>query len=223
MFYFTIDKKGNPFVRRFNHWSIPYITARLRDIIYQKRHPNHPWLTPQAIDFIDQWLKPEDKGLEFGSGKSTIWLAQRVSYLTSVENIPEWFHRVRKWLLKTELNNVNYVLAGEKDDDQTKAANYLLPALDISDESLDFIIVDGRWRDQCATLSISKLCPGGLMVIDNANLYLPCDSPAPNSQTIEEGPASAEWQKVWDTIKDWRTIWTTNGVFDTALFIKPPH
>ncbi len=212
-------------MRRFKHWSIPYITARLKDIIYRRRHPNQPWLTPQAIDYIDQWLKPEDKGLEFGSGKGTIWLAQRVSYLTSVENILEWFHRVRQWLIETDLKNVNYVLAGEKDedDDKAKAAKYLQPALDIPDESLDFVIVDGRWRDQCAAVSIPKLRSGGLLVIDNVNLYLPCDSPAPNSRTIEKGPASAEWQKVWERIKNWRTIWTTNGVFDTALFIKPPQ
>jgi len=211
-------------VRTFDHWSLKYIYARIKDIIYRKRNPNNPWLTPDAIDLIAQWMKPEYKGLEFGSGRSTVWFAKRVSFLTSIENNPDWYQRVQNWLAEAGLNNVNYFLAGENekdDDDQTRSSKYLQPSLDIPNESLDFVLIDGRWRSQCTAVSMHKLCPGGIMIIDNANHFLPCDSHAPNSRTIEEGPSSEEWQKIWVSIKDWRRIWTTNSVSDTAIFIKP--
>lgn len=210
-------------MRRFNHWSPRYVTARLQNFLYQKIHPDRPWLTPDAVNFLGQWLKPEDQGVEFGSGISTIWFANRVSRLLSIENNPEWYHKVKQWLHDAGLNNVNYVLAAEveNESDQIRASKYIKPGQSLPDISLDFVLVDGRWRSECANIMINKLKPGGLMIIDNANLYLPSDSRSPNSQTIEQGPLSKTWQIYWESIADWRRFWTSNGVFDTVIFIKP--
>jgi len=210
-------------MKRFQHWSPRYILARLKDIQYRRRFPNKPWLTPIAIDIIDQWLQPDDIGVEFGSGRSTIWFAKRVNFMTSVENNAEWYHRIRKSLDKKGLVNIDYFLRGEKDTetDQEKASNYLSPLRDTPPERLDFALVDGRWRSQCTNALIPKLRPGGLMIIDNVNLYLPSSSKAPNSRTLEEGPLNDDWERFWNATKTWRRIWTTNGVFDTALFFKP--
>jgi len=41
---------------------------------YEKTHPDAPWLTAHAIAFLVDWLRPEDTGVEWGSGRSTLWL-----------------------------------------------------------------------------------------------------------------------------------------------------
>ena len=59
-----------------------------------------------------------------------------------------------------------------------------------------------------------------MLIIDNVNWYLPCRSKAPNSRTAELGPATDVWAAVWRQLAGWRTIWTSSGVWDTAIFIK---
>lgn len=93
---------------------------------------------------------------------------------------------------------------------------------EVSDESLDFVLVDGLARSWCALAAIPKLRPGGLLVIDNANWYLPGPYPSrsPNSRN-ELGPAGPEWFEVSYALARWRCIWTSNGVTDTAMWVKP--
>lgn len=49
-----------------------------------------PWITPLAIAFFEGILKPEFRVLEHGSGGSTLWLAERVSEVVSVETNEKW-------------------------------------------------------------------------------------------------------------------------------------
>lgn len=209
--------------RRFNHWSPRYLTARIQNFLFLKRYPDKPWLTPDAIEFLDQWLRKADHGAEFGSGRSTIWFAKRVSTLLSVENNPDWYNKVKQWLQDENCDHVDYLLAGENENesDLIRASKYVNPAIELPEESLDIAVVDGRWRSQCANALICKLKPGGLLIIDNANLYLPSNSHSPNSQSIDQGPATETWRIFWESTTKWRRFWTSNGVFDTALFFKP--
>ena len=39
--------------------------------------------------------------------------------------------------------------------------------------------------------------------------------------TAALGPATAVWAAVGRELAGWRTIWTSSGVWDTAIFIKP--
>ncbi|MCK5642361.1 MAG: hypothetical protein KAJ19_16255 [Gammaproteobacteria bacterium] len=57
--------------------------ALLRRQIWIRMHPDVPWLTRQAVEILEDWLKPGYVGLEWGSGRSTLWFARRVSHLTS--------------------------------------------------------------------------------------------------------------------------------------------
>jgi hypothetical protein len=51
--------------------------------------------------------------------------------------------------------------------------------------------------------------------------YLLCQSKAPNSRTAALGPKTPAWAEVAEELAEWRTVWTTCGVWDTAIFIKP--
>lgn len=59
------------------------------------------------------------------------------------------------------------------------------------------------------------LRPGGVLVLDNAETYLPTTSRSPWNSTA---PATPEWQRFVDLSADWRCVWTTNGVWDTAIW-----
>lgn len=90
----------------------------------------------------------------------------------------------------------------------------------LEDESLDFCLVDGLYRGYCALAAIPKVKPGGLLVIDNVNWYLPHQTRSPNSIRLGE-PNGKEWKEAYQLLKDWRYIWTSSGVTDTALYFKP--
>ena len=81
-------------------------------------------------------------------------------------------------------------------------------------------MIDGMYRGYAAQLVMPKIRPGGVMIIDNVNWFLPSRSHAPNSRSLAAGPAGPVWRAVAQDLAQWRTIWTSSGVWDTALFIK---
>jgi predicted O-methyltransferase YrrM len=204
------------------HRTPRYICARARQMRYEHAHPDAPWLTPAAIELLSGLLRPADAGAEFGSGRSTLWLAGRVAALTSVEHDLRWHEAVTARLKERDIGNVRYVLApGDQPMERGGDSAYARTALGFPDASLDFALVDGHYRDYSAKFILPKIKPGGMLVIDNVNWYLPCRSKAPNSRTPGQGPLTAVWAEVWREIAGWRTIWTSSGVWDTAIFVRP--
>lgn len=208
---------------RISHITPRYIVDRLALMAYERRHPNAPWLTAAMIDVLDQWLRPADRGLEWGSGRSTVWLASRVSHLVSVEDNSDWGKKVRAMLVEHGLQDrVSYNLIPIGATEQSSASPYVSIASTIAPASLDFCLVDGSLREHCALAAIPLLRPGGLMIIDNIERYLPQDNRtrSPNSHAHKESFASVDWVRFQLAVADWRSIWTTNGIFDTALWVK---
>ena len=200
-------------MRNISHWTPRYIFDRIQLALYEKQNPNQPWLTRDAISILKSFLKKSDSGLEWGSGRSTVWFAARVQYLVSVEDNPEWYQTVTGKLKDLNLDNTDYHLLAEQD-------SYVGIVSKFQNNSLDFALVDGSHRDRCAVSVVEKIKFGGVVIVDNVNWYLPSNTYSPASRTFETGPASDEWQRFSDLVKDWRVIWTSNGVTDTAFFIK---
>jgi predicted O-methyltransferase YrrM len=93
-------------------------------------------------------------------------------------------------------------------------------ARQLTDQSLDFVLVDGVYRNHCALRCVPKVKPGGLVVIDNVNWFLPGKTQASSSRTMNDGPLDSVWQGFPDLTRGWRRIWTTNGVWDTLIMFK---
>jgi predicted O-methyltransferase YrrM len=204
------------------HRTPRYVVDRVRQLRYERSHPGDPWLTPEAIRLLASLLRRSDRGLEFGSGRSTVWLAERVHQLTSVEHDERWHATVSGTLRARGLENVDYVLAPrDEPDEHGDRSRYTRTALRFGAESIDFALIDGMYRDHTASLVMPRIRPGGLLIIDNVNWYLPSGSRAPNSRTAAQGPAGRVWAQIAESLADWRTIWTTSGVWDTAVFVKP--
>jgi predicted O-methyltransferase YrrM len=204
------------------HRTPRYVYNRTRQMRYERSHPDAPWLTPAATRLLGGLLRPADRGAEFGSGRSTVWFASQVAALTSVEHDAQWHETISARLKDRGLDNVEYILALEDQPmERGGESAYARTALGFADDSLDFALVDGHYRDYSAKFILPKLRPGGMLIIDNVNWYLPCASKAPNSRSAETGPVTAVWAEVWRQLQDWRTIWTSSGVWDTAIFIRP--
>lgn len=208
-------------MRSISHVTPRYVRDRFLQWKWARRNPNAPWLTRDCVNWLDQWLKPADMGLEFGSGRSTLWLATRVGHLTSVESNANWY----RWVydrLSAMPGKVDYRL---HEDGESNSANsaYVQVAGTIEDACLDFVLVDGAARDHCARVSLAKLKPGGVFILDNAERYIPRAAPslAPNARAISAGYASGIWREVGESLASWRCIWTTDGVSDTAIWHKP--
>ncbi len=207
-------------MRTFKHWNVPYLRDRLIEKSYRLCHPNMPWLTQVANTFLSYLVNPDYVGIEYGSGKSTIWFSKRVKELTSVEHNPVWYEFVTNKLKSGKLSNVNYHLFPRQDTIAPHLTDYVKIAKQFEPDSLDFVLVDGIYRDACIEASIPLLKIGGILIIDNINLYLPCSSRAPNSIPSNGKPASPGWENVRNKLFKWLCIWTSNGVTDTAIYIK---
>lgn len=167
---------------------------------------------------MDHWLCKSDMGLEFGSGRSTLWFSKRTKSLTSVEHNHAWFERIGKQLSERAISNVDYVLQPVEDQTPTEYSNV---ASRFADSSLDFVLVDGAERSACALASIAKIRPGGILILDNVNWVLPSNTKSPASIAADQVPVSPAWQLIQDRLVSWRCIWTSNGVTDTAIYVKP--
>lgn len=203
-----------------------YLVRRLAQMRFRHVQPDAPWLTSAAVLFLDSYLKPTDVGIEWGSGRSTIWFAKRVSHLTSIEDSEVWYRRV-KTALETEhlLAKVNYrfVPCELHEQDEPLHHPYASVAAGLPDCSLDFALVDGNIRATCMKQALPKLKPGGLLILDNANRYVP-NLQLGRFATVHEPrsePRTPLWAEIIASLKNWRWINLSDGIWDTRLWIKP--
>jgi hypothetical protein len=121
-----------------------------------------------------------------------------------------------------ELDNVDYILAPlDQPQERGGSSEYARATLAFADASLDFALVDGAFRDYTARYLLPKIKRGGILIIDNVNWYLPSGSRSPNSRTPVLGPDGPIWAEIARDLAAWRSIWTSSGVWDTAVFVKP--
>lgn len=202
-------------MRWFTHWTPRYFLDKLCFVLYELTHPSSPWLTAEATKRLDAWLQPTFTGVEWGAGRSTLWFAQRVAHLTSIEHDAAWYRAVQRKLERRRITNVTLLLH------PANSESYVDVARTYRDGSLDFALVDGRQRDRCALAVIPKIRPGGWLIVDNINRYLPSNSRSPLSLGTHDAPLTLYWEKVADQVAGWHRTWTTNGIYDTVIWQRP--
>jgi predicted O-methyltransferase YrrM len=200
------------------HWTTRYLFDRGLETFYRATHPGAPWLTPASVRFISGQLNPKMAAFEFGSGRSTAWFARRIRKVVSVEHNPHWYRTTGDQIRKDSLTNVKIIhipITGT--DDRRRYAESILYS---EESSFDLVLIDGAARDICTIAALSRIRPGGLLVIDNVNRYLPSESRAPGSRSIEDGPLNELWADIWKRTSKWPLTWTSSGVTDTAIWRK---
>lgn len=142
--------------------------------LYELTHPDEPWISPRAIRFCDRTLHRGMAALEWGSGRSTRWFADRVGTLTSVEHDQAWHGIVSSRLSGVANVEYLYIPLDHPADEPTSpiyatTPRYVAVADRMADESLDFVVVDGHYRQACVRAVLSKIRAGGFLLIDNSD------------------------------------------------------
>lgn len=184
------------------------IFARVRYWAWERMNPDKPWLCPSSVRFCDRNLTRSMSGLEYGSGRSTAWFAGKLGRLVSVEHHPGWHEQVRTRLASRNVK-VDYRLVpldhAESEPERAEYAplpRYVAVADEFPDESLDLVVVDGHYRTNCIRRCLGKLRPGGLLLVDDLNLW----------STREEIPVPADWPMA---------DLGSNGLKQTGIWRKP--
>jgi predicted O-methyltransferase YrrM len=149
-----------------------------------------PWITFEAIAFLQGYLSKSMKVFEYGGGGSTLFFAKRVGELVTVEHNSEWYDGLVKEMAKiTSINWKPNLIRPEKvedtanlkienpldyfsDDENFRQHTFHQYASVIDqypDDYFDVILIDGRVRPSCLLHSLKKVNKGGLLILDNAD------------------------------------------------------
>lgn len=149
-----------------------------------------PWMTYDAIDFLESITADDKNVFEWGSGGSTLYFASRCKKVISIEHDNKWGQIINIELENRKLNNVTYrVIEGktidnfddlnaENPDDyvskdpNSKGLSFKEYANSIDlfkDYNLDIVIVDGRARNACIKRAMPHLKKNGYLIVDNAD------------------------------------------------------
>jgi hypothetical protein len=207
-----------------------YLINRLGVLWWEKTHPRDPWMARDMVAILDDWIRPSDRGIEFGSGRSTVWLASRLQSLISIELDANWREKVAADIKKNRLEakvDLRFFPIDVAWKNDIENSPYVRAVDDVSNVSIDFVLVDGWARGHCALVGIRKLKPGGVLVIDDIHAHCPLPSrrvlrgKLPPVLRREGQYHPPVFEKVMQELKGWRCIWTGNGKQDTALWQKP--
>ena len=199
-------------------WTPRYAADRIRTAWYHHRHPELPWLTRAANERLLALTGPQDTVLEFGSGRSTLFFARRCARVESVEHNAEWWKKVTAMLEAEGLaGKARVQLALHPESSYAEAAR------GFADATFTVVLVDGIRRADCVEEALPKLKPGGWLVLDNINRHIPntCRGPGSVRAWDMSDPEHRKWKLFADATSAWPREWTTNGVSDTLLLMKP--
>jgi len=116
-----------------------------------------PWFTYSSIDFLKEKLNTNLSILEFGSGNSTLFLAERAKKVISFEHSKDWHQKI----LKKIPANVDLTITSP-----LSATDYL--KLLVEELRFDVIVVDGLFRNECITASLKHLSEVGIIILDDS-------------------------------------------------------
>lgn len=116
-----------------------------------------PWMSYSAIDFIYSKLRKTDYVFEWGGGNSTLFWANFVAQVSTVESNLSFY----KKLLRLAPENVSLAYADMEDDYVHHIAR--------SKRAFDVIVIDGEFRNQCAVVAAEAVSSDGFIVFDNSD------------------------------------------------------
>jgi hypothetical protein len=137
--------------------------------------PNLPWISYDAISFIDKYLNNNSVLLEYGSGMSTFWYAQHAGTVYSVEDNLEWFENVNS-ILKKAILDYKVIYEYKQGADYSGFMN-------AGSVRFDMIMIDGSDRAACAANAINLVKNGGVIYLDNSDKH---SSPSGGDTRIAE-------------------------------------
>lgn len=118
-----------------------------------------PWYTYSAIEYLNQFDFSQLSIFEFGCGYSTLFWAHKAKTVISIEHDIEWYNHI-----KMHLKNKKNIYLREKE----KSYVGYLKEIGLM---FDVIIIDGKWRNACTKVALTKIRDDGLIIFDNSDWF----------------------------------------------------
>jgi len=138
-----------------------------------------PWWTLAAGRKVRDFLltTPRPRALEWGSGASTVWLGRLCESVVSIESDAHWADMVQT-RVGDNVTILTHEIPEAQDDTAVRSKRWGFRALDFTNyvhaadtvaREFDLIVIDGRARQHCLPVALSRLAPGGIILFDNTN------------------------------------------------------
>lgn len=150
-----------------------------------------PWITFDAILKIKESLRSDWRVFEYGSGGSTLFWLNYGLRTVSIEHDPDWYYLVKSRLGNHPLLDYRLVtpepiqrvdtkdapnaadpasyFSAQEDYRELRFHRYVAQIDEFADAYFDLVLVDGRARPSCIKHAVTKIKPGGILVLDNAD------------------------------------------------------
>lgn len=154
-----------------------------------------PWLSFEAIEYIQPRVKEGMKVFEYGSGGSTLFWLHHKAIVTSVEHDTQWYQKTKSYLAKLstpqrvdyrqisresldaqtiaqnslDYNNPDNYSSERKDQEGYSFKTYATQIDEFPDGSFDIVLIDGRVRNSCIKHAYKKVKIGGMIILDNSD------------------------------------------------------
>jgi len=118
-----------------------------------------PWMAYPMIQFLQDRLHPGLNLVEYGSGFSTLFFSRHAGKVDAVEHNREWFESISKRL--PDNANVDFI--------ETANRREYVGYVENRNADADVVVVDGRFRVECAALSAEVLKKSSVIVVDDTD------------------------------------------------------
>ncbi len=148
---------------------------------------HRPWMNFRVIEWLESHLTPEMCVFEYGSGGSTLFLAEHVAQVVSIEHDQGFYEHMMNKLQDEGVTNCTYTLSAPQPMESGEVLPYgctsftsewpthstmsfegYVKMIDgYPDKTFDLVTVDGRARPSCALRALPKIKDGGWLLVDN--------------------------------------------------------
>lgn len=135
-----------------------YIDSLIFGTIRQNGEPI-PWLNYPLVEFLKERLSKDLEVFEYGSGSSTLFFANRVQSITSVEFDKGWYEKGKNLLNNLPNAKLHFF---DLEGDYAEAIEKLS-----DDKKYDLVIIDGRKRVKSSIASFPYLKERGVVIFDD--------------------------------------------------------
>lgn len=186
--------------------------------IYRRMHPNTPFYTPQATRMIEGLMDRSWNVFEWGSGRSSLWYAERAGKYFCVEHDRGWYNKTAAMMNQNLVAEVEMIYSPQLQEDgqffweqdwphykslgrppgKPSFRKYMAEIDRFPDGYFDCIVLDGRERLGCAFHAVPKLKQSGILVLDDS--------------------LRRRYRDIFAMLGNWHTSRTNFGLLQTTVF-----
>lgn len=121
-----------------------------------------PWMPYNLIEYLKSELKKDDRVFEYGFGTSSVFFANKVEEVISIESNRKWRDVMLSSIIPHKIENLQVILM----EDALENSQY--EGLSKNYEKFDWIIVDSLKREKCMKNAINAIKKDGKIILDDS-------------------------------------------------------